>query len=78
MKIHKHVDFDGPVCTHAFICLQTINLTTKLTIHNEGETLLHDNRVDMNRNNRPSTKPYLGGQINITIVHLVAVHACMQ
>ena len=21
MKLHKHVDFDGPMCTHVFKCL---------------------------------------------------------
>ena len=41
-----------------------------------GNTLAHNGRVLVHRS--PSTKPYLGGQTTITVVHLVTVHACMQ
>ena len=29
MKLHKILDFDGPMCTHVFKCLKTIYFTCK-------------------------------------------------
>ena len=44
MKLHKHLDFDGPICTHVFKYLQTMQFTCKQQqctpiIHYKGEVL---------------------------------------